>query len=321
MRSLWNLTSLTNLKNAIDKSNTTDDAVLERLIMRSSADIDAHCNRKLRARNYGANGIDPEYQNGTGSKYLRTKQYPLISITNLYDDLNRDFGSATLKASTDYFVHNAAAGIIQLEADAALGSVFSEGNGNIRLEYIGGFDHFYVIDDQNDRLDFEETASTELTANIAGDVYTASGLCTQLETALDAAGASTHTATYDYYTSKFKIASDRTGGGGTFKLLWNSGTNAYRTIGNVLGFDLSADDADAADHTSDYSALGIPDDLEDACLWLCQDRLEKAQYGGKRFGIDSRVSEQQAGTLKFIVGEIPPEIKRMLRPYKRVPLI
>lgn len=326
MKSLHNLTTLTNFKKHINKpaSDTDDDDYLEQLIMRSSLDIERYCDRKFRARNYGNGGYDPEYQDGSGSRYLRTRQYPIISITNLYDDNERDWGSTYLKASTDYYIHNAEAGIISLESDAVKGTNFLKGWGNIRLEYVAGYDHHYVIDDENDRIDFEETASTELTANLTGDVYTAADLCTEIDTQLTAAGASVYTVTFDRFTGKFKIASDRSGGGGTFKILWSSGTNAYRNIGRTLGFEVSADDADAASHTSDFGALGIPDDLELACILLTHRRFRDSLLGDSRFDVKSKssgIASPVPVTVTYVGGEFPTEVGRILRHYKRQALM
>lgn len=326
MKSLHNLTTLTNFKKHINKSSTdtTDDDYIEQLIVRASLDIEKYCGRKFRARNYGSGGYDPEYQDGSGSRWLRTKQYPIISITNLYDDNERDWGSDKLKASTDYYIHNAEAGIISLESDAVKGTSFLKSRGNIRLEYVAGFDHYYVIDDENDRIDFEETASTELTANLTGDIYTADDLCTEIDTQLTAAGASVYTVTFDRFTGEFKLASDRAGGGGTFKILWSSGTNAYRSVGMTLGFDTSADDSDAASHTSDFGALGMPDDLELACMLLTERRFKESLVGDGRFDIKSKtsgVASPAPVTITYTAGELPEEVTRILRHYKRQPLI
>ncbi|KKM75714.1 hypothetical protein LCGC14_1387460 [marine sediment metagenome] len=179
------------------------------------------------------------------------------------------------------------------------------------------YDEFQVIDGVNDRLDFEETSATELTAEIAEGVYTASSLATALDTALTAAGASAYTITYDFYTGKFKIASDRAGGGGTFKILWNTGTNNYRSIARLLGFQDDADDADAASQTSDDSVLGIPGDLEHACLELTLYKYHDSPKGRDRAGLKSKqISGQNAGTHSYII-DMPPKVEKALLPYMR----
>jgi len=114
-----------------------------------------------------------------------------------------------------------------------------------------GWGNFNIEAGVNDDIDFEETAASELTATLTAGTYTADELATEIKTQLDVAGASTYTVTYSDSTNKFTLASDRAGGGNTFKLLWNTGTNSVTTVGGTIGFDTSADDADAASHTAD----------------------------------------------------------------------
>jgi hypothetical protein len=110
---------------------------------------------------------------------------------------------------------------------------------------------YIVIDARNNKLDFEETASTELTATLTSGSYTPADLATEIDTQLTAAGASAYTITYSAVTKKFTLASDRAGGGGTFKLLCQSGTNQATSAWDTIGFDVE-DQADAASHTSLY---------------------------------------------------------------------
>ena len=111
---------------------------------------------------------------------------------------------------------------------------------------------WFPIGAVNNKLDFEETAAVELTATITTGTYDADALAAEIKTRLDAVGASTYTVTYSDSTNKFTLASDRLGGGGTFKILWLTGTNTTTSIGTTIGFDITADDADAASHEADY---------------------------------------------------------------------
>lgn len=115
---------------------------------------------------------------------------------------------------------------------------------------------YIIINDDNNKLDFEETASTELTATLTNGSYTPSELATEIDTALTAAGASAYTITYSARTKKFTLASDLGGGGGTFKLLCASGTNQADSAWATIGFD-DEDQATAASHTSTYILGGI----------------------------------------------------------------
>lgn len=123
-----------------------------------------------------------------------------------------------------------------------------------------------VIDNTNNKIDFEETASTELTATLTSGTYTPSALATEVKTQLDSAGASTYTVTYSSTTKKFTLASNLGGGGGTFKLLAQSGTNQSVSALIPLGFDIE-DKATAASHTSTYILGGISRLIEPVVIY------------------------------------------------------
>jgi len=115
---------------------------------------------------------------------------------------------------------------------------------------------YLIVDSTNNKLDFEETASTELTSTLTSGSYTPAELATEIDTQLTADGASSYTITYDAVTRKFTLASDLGGGGGTFKLLCQSGTNQAKSAWALLGFD-DEDQATAASHTSTYEQGSI----------------------------------------------------------------
>ena len=115
-----------------------------------------------------------------------------------------------------------------------------------------GWGNFNIVTGVNDKIDFEETLGAELTATLAQNEYDADALCTQIDTQLTATGGgSAYTVTYSDSTNKFTLASDRAGGGGTFKLLCQNGTNVATSAWDTIGFAITADRADAASHTAD----------------------------------------------------------------------
>lgn len=125
----------------------------------------------------------------------------------------------------------------------------------IKLDYELVSTHI-TINDTNNKLDFEETASTELTATIASGSYIPGDLASAIDTALTAAGASAYTISYSARTKKFTLTSDLAGGGGTFKLLGATGSNTDAGIFATLGLD-DLDQATAATHISTYVFCGI----------------------------------------------------------------
>lgn len=88
----------------------------------------------------------------------------------------------------------------------------------------------------NDKIDFEETGNSELTATLTPGTYTQGNLATEIKTQLDLAGASTYTVTYISASNKMRIDSDGLGGGGVFNLLFSTGTNAATSVARTVGF-------------------------------------------------------------------------------------
>jgi len=307
------LTCLDHFKDIINESATTDDRFFETLISSATADIESYTGRKLRERTYGANGLEAEYQDGTGEKFIYTYQRPIISVTSLYDDIDNNYSSSYLFASTDYHIFKEL-GKILLLSDASLGTVFSVGRANIKNIYTAGYGEFEIIDERNNYFDFVEVTN-EISAEITAGVYTASGLCTAIKTALETDGANTYTVTYNYQTSKFNIASD----GVLFTIKWSTGTNAIKSIGKSIGFDISADDSAATNYTADTGVLGVPDDLERACLLLCQRAFYESKKGRNRFDLSGETQNVDgASVVKYNKPTIPPEVERLLDKYIRI---
>ena len=198
--------------------------------------------------------LQPKYDTGTvsltlGSEVGAFSSAPANSLLGWYIQMTgRD---------TTYRIGEHTAGQTAFEIDG----LYAEATGAtqefqaFKLDYELTPSHL-VIDSSNNKLDFEETASTELTATIPAGVYTPAALATALGTALDTAGASSYTPSFSLLNKKFKIISDLGGGGGTFKLLFASGTNQANSIHRLLGFD-DEDAATAGTQNGSYVLGGI----------------------------------------------------------------
>ena len=112
-----------------------------------------------------------------------------------------------------------------------------------------------VVDSSNNKIDFEEVLSTEITATLTSGSYTPADLATEIKTRLDAAGTATYTVTYDALTRKFTILSDLAGPV-IFSLLFVTGTNQQFSSSSLLGYDV-LDLTGAATYTSVYIKDGI----------------------------------------------------------------
>lgn len=115
-----------------------------------------------------------------------------------------------------------------------------------------------TITASNKYIDFNDGGGQE-NASVAEKTYKdPHDLAAAIQTAMDALTADNITVTYSDSTGKFTLASD----GGTFSLLWNSGTNTANTMGATLGFSVAADDTGAssytADNAMDWSAAYTP---------------------------------------------------------------
>lgn len=130
-------TSLANAKEylQIATATTTYDDLLINLINRSETILERYCGRKMKSRSY------TEYYDGDGTRFLYTKQWPIVSITSIHIDVDRVFGSAELVSSSDYFFddeNGEVQGRITLLGTADE-SIFGQGYGNVKLVYTAGY--------------------------------------------------------------------------------------------------------------------------------------------------------------------------------------
>lgn len=112
-----------------------------------------------------------------------------------------------------------------------------------------GGGYFVIRANINDRIDFDEGGG-EITANLTPGSFNADSLFAHLKTIMDAAGA--HTYTWSHLEAgsdinKFKCVD----GTGNVAFPWKTGTNTARSVGDTIGFDVTADDGAAATHTAD----------------------------------------------------------------------
>ena len=312
------LTTLAKFKVRISKSGSTNDDKILSIIQEASGIADRFTGRRLRIRTYGTDDLDAEYGSGDGSDIFQTREWPIVSVTSVHDDTSRLWESTTLKASTDYLLRKDK-GWIQLQPQAVKGHIWQDANTNVKLVYTAGYGLFQIISSVNDKIDFEDTAASEVSVTVAAGLYEVADLITAIDTAMTAGGASAYTITYSYNNGTFTIISDRAGGDGTFKLLTNSGSNVGTSIWSTLGFSTLSDNADTASHTGGNGVIGIPSDLEEAVLEIAMRIYNAAPgLGGAKFDI---ASESQGGTAEwrrnYNEDELPTIALKTLIRYKR----
>lgn len=74
-----------------------------------------------------------EYYDGDSSDVLMVRAYPLSSVTSLYVDPDRDYGSADLVDTDDYTTYYAE-GMVKTD-----GALLSSGHKSIKITYTGGY--------------------------------------------------------------------------------------------------------------------------------------------------------------------------------------
>lgn len=159
-----------------------------------------------------------------------------------------------IEARDEYFrIRSHSAGGTAFEIDQP----YTEASGtfnykSIKLDYTLT-DDYIIVDDTNDKINFSENTTTELTATLTQGVYSVSDYATEVKTQLDTAGAETYTVTFDSLTRKFTLLQ---GGSSTFDLFFATGTNVARSASGTLGFDV-VNSTGAKSYSSIYPLNGI----------------------------------------------------------------
>lgn len=136
---------------------------------------------------------------------------------------------------------------------------------------------YIVVDSMNNKLQFQETAGTTLTATLTSGVYTPAQLATEVETQLNATGGTpVYTVSYSATTRKFTLASDRASSA-VFVLVGTGDQSAY-SVHKTLGFD-DENTTNAASVVSTYPLGGLARIIEPM-------KIRKAAEDGSVYGVD-----------------------------------
>ena len=304
------LTDMNRLGTLLSLSSKNSNVDADRLILliNSASQFFLTFTRRPSFKYYSITG---ELQDGDGSSFIQLNYWPIISITSLYADVNRTFGSETLIASTDYEIYrnNSNNPISNAGQIRYLEGNFAGGASNVKATYTAGFSLFEVHEGYNDQLTVAEGAGANVTVTITPGRYNASSLATEIGSKLtaDTTLTSTYTCTYSAISHRFKIAWTD-----TFHIKWLATGSRHRDLGKLLGFDVSSDDVNASSYIANYPALGIPEDVIDLVSSLVQWRyIEQVE---NRIGKFSEGSP--SGTsYSFDYSNIPNRIMRQMEPY------
>lgn len=274
-----------------------------------------------------------ELRDGHGERALLLKNYPVYleldssdnpSNVTLYDDTEREWGSDVLVAASDYFIDPDTGRLILYNDEWN----FSTGVSCIKVIYRAGYSRFNVVAGINDYLDVKENSGSEVSVQIPEKRpvptrwpgYDAESLAAAIQTALnDASGLNgAYSVSYNHSTQKFTISV--TGGGVTkLSLLWNSGSNSSKSIGELIGFSTVEDDAKDAttSYTADDAVTGLPDDLRLAAQQIALKLWEDSKKG---IGIQNVKREvlQQGINREWVKDWLPITAVGILERYKRI---
>lgn len=299
----YNIITIEQVKDWLNMSGAGHDQFLNALVAVVSRQIEEYVGKPLITRQF------TEYYDGDGSDTLRVKRYPIYKVVTLHDSTDYSYGSADLIAADDRYIESEE-GFIGLYNDERY---FTRWNRNIKLVYHAGYSRFTIVEDVNDRLDINEGSGAVAVQITAGE-YDAADLATQLATDLNANGSlsRTYTVTYDYQRLQFRIGADS-----SVSILWNTGANLYRSIGQTIGFSVFSDDASGTLFTSDSPTTGLPDDFNLAAQRLAGFYYELSKKGAGRAGIESE-ENNSGGTIQFRREKMPDDVIELLSPYKRI---
>ena len=114
-------------------SETYFDDQISNLINRSYKILEAYLGHAIKSTTY------TEYYDGDGTKKLLLRKWPIVSVTSINVDIDRDFASDTVMDSDDYYV-DTENGIIDVWQETGVGpTVFEFGIKNVKIIYVAGY--------------------------------------------------------------------------------------------------------------------------------------------------------------------------------------
>ena len=126
------------VKTLLGVTASTWDTQIAALLPAVQAGIEAEIGRAIASASYS------EQYSGHGSPILQLRNRPVISITSVWDSLDRVFDDTTLLPTTSYHCFKRQ-GRIELDGgftdwpDERRGSCFGDGIANVRVDYVAGY--------------------------------------------------------------------------------------------------------------------------------------------------------------------------------------
>lgn len=124
------LVSLEDAKDFLKISGESEDSIIESMINRASSWANSYTQRLLLSR------TNTDYYDGDGTGTLILNQYPVTTLTSLYDDVDRAFGAGTAIDVSSNVVLDGNNGLIRLFNQAV---AFNKGILNVKAVYTAGY--------------------------------------------------------------------------------------------------------------------------------------------------------------------------------------
>jgi len=121
------LTTLANVKTALEITGTDDDTYLESLIDRVSTIIESYCDREFDSQTL------TEIFDGTGTEDYQTEEYPIDSITSL------SYRTTTLNEDNWQTIESEYYHFYEDQGSVHYMNKFKEGVKNYKLVYVAGY--------------------------------------------------------------------------------------------------------------------------------------------------------------------------------------
>lgn len=207
--------------------------------------------------------------------------YTTGTVTCLNDDVNITFSNAPAVSIEGWHFQVAGKTTVYKftkhiagETNAQIDSSFIDDTGvyNFRafkLDY-EIFPTYMYIDNFNDRVDFQETASATLSTVLTHGAYSPTALINHIAARIDATGANTYTGTWDSVLKRFMITRNSTTAGTLFNLLGATGPNNRRSALPLMGLD-RLDHTGATTYTSAYTPNSISRLIEPFKIFISND--------------------------------------------------
>ena len=136
-----NFATITQIKTYLGNVSPEDEILLTSLLTRTTKLIQNYVGRDLVQTTY-----TNIRRNGNGERVLQVQHYPIISVTNIYDDVNRVFGSDTLLIEDTGGLYSTAHYVIAANGEVEnpgeiirLDGAWTKGLQNIKMTYVGGY--------------------------------------------------------------------------------------------------------------------------------------------------------------------------------------